>query len=200
MKYTSHQRGNIAATVIAVVVVAAIIILVILATNKGSDDERMMDEATDIMHEGESMMEQGEAMMDEAEKMMDDMEYAGDVLAGTTTPLIAFTNEDFQTAQAEGKYIMLYFYANWCPNCKTELREALTPAFNELDIENVVGFLVNYNDLRTDAYERDLARKHGIGYQHSRVFLAPDGGVIEKTAPVTWTKAEYLEYIPNLVN
>lgn len=195
---TQFSRGNVVASILAIVAVIAIIIVIVITNQNRTTEDMTVEEAVDMMHEAESMMEKGEALMGKAEEMVESVAYTGEVLAGETTPLLAFNQMDFEKAQTEGKRIMLYFYANWCPNCKTELAEALIPAFNELEEPDVVGFIVNYNDTRTDKYEKDLAREYGIGYQHSRVFLDETGSLLEKTAPVTWTKEQYIEYFSNL--
>jgi len=96
--------------------------------------------------------------------------YQGKVLAGTTTPYIAFTDEDFQKAQNEGKTIFINFYANWCPTCKREQVDIFR-AFDELEESNVVGFRVNFRDSDTDNIEKELATRFNAAYQHTKVIL-----------------------------
>lgn len=122
-------------------------------------------------------------------------QFTGTRIAGTTAPLLDFNQADFEQAQQSGKLILLYFYANWCPTCKKETSEALYPAFNELTTDQVVGFRVNFNDDETDSAEKQLAQKHGIAYQHTKVFIK--NGVEVLKAPNPWTKDRYLTEIPN---
>lgn len=150
-------------------------------TEKGEDGAM-----TEGNKDGDNMMEEknGEAMV---------KGYTGEVLAGDTAPLINFNRADYEQALTEDKLVVLYFYANWCPICRVEVKNALYPAFNELDTDKVVGFRVNYKDSNTEPSEEDLAKEFGVGYQHTKVFLK-DGQRILK-APDGWDKDRYLEEI-----
>ncbi len=118
--------------------------------------------------------------------------YSGQIIAGSTAPLIDFNKADYDTIANSGKIIVLYFYASWCPICKAEVPH-LYSAFNELSTDKVVGFRVNFNDGDTDNDERSLASQFGIAYQHTKVFVK-DGERILKSAE-TWDKARYLSEI-----
>jgi len=126
--------------------------------------------------------------------------YQGDILAGdfAMSPLIDFTKTDYERALASGKLIVLYFYANWCPTCKTETATALFPAFNELTGDQVIGFRVNFKDSDTDKDEEALAKEFNVTYQHTKVFVK--GGQRVLKAPDSWTKERYLEEIANALN
>ena len=128
-----------------------------------------------------------DTIMKEQEKTM-----MGKVLAGSKTPYMEYNKEDYDKALAEGKTILLYFYADWCPICKAE-QKATFAAFNELDLDNVVGFRVNYKDSATDDNEVELAKKYGISYQHTKVILK-DGKQALK-APDSWDKDRYITEI-----
>lgn len=119
-------------------------------------------------------------------------EFTGTVLAGNASPVLDFTQADYEKALASDRLIVLYFYANWCPICMAEIPEMYT-AFETLEGENVIGFRVNFNDNQTDAAERDLAREHGVAYQHTKVFVS-DGQQISKS-PESWNTERYLEEI-----
>ena len=116
----------------------------------------------------------------------------GAVLAGTASPYLEFTQESYQKALDDGKVIVLYFYADWCPLCKVEQKHTFA-AFDELDNEKVIGFRVNYRDSDTDKNEEALAKQFGITYQHTKVILK-DGKQILK-APDSWDKQRYLDEI-----
>lgn len=185
--------------------------------------KEMIEEGEKMMKDGESMMEDGEHMMEEGEKMMDKedgammekdeegammeeggamkVEYEGELLAGgESIPLLAFTKADYDKAIAEGKTVILFFYANWCPSCRIEFprMEAAfdqTLTFSHSAWQNVVGFRVNFNDNATDNHEKDLAREFGVGYQHTKV-IVKNGERIFKS-PESWSQERYIEELSN---
>lgn len=114
--------------------------------------------------------------------------YSGEILAGTSAPLLDFIKSDYDTALASGKLVALYFYANWCPICKAEFPEAVK-AFDSLTTDTVIGFRVNFNDSDTDPDEVALARQFGVAYQHTKV-LVKDGKSVLKS-PESWDAARY---------
>lgn len=115
--------------------------------------------------------------------------YKGTVLAGKTSPLLAYNKADYDAAIASDKLVVLYFYANWCPICKEETANALFPAFNGLTTDKVIGFRVNFKDSDTDKDEENLAREYGIPYQHTKVFVKNGKQILK--APDGWDKARY---------
>jgi len=115
--------------------------------------------------------------------------YIGQVLAGTSAPLLDFRKADYDKALQSNKTIFLYFYATWCPICRAELPE-LYAAFNELTTDKIIGFRVNFNDGDTDNDERALAQQFQVPYQHSKVFIR-NGEAISKH-PDSWGKERYL--------
>lgn len=177
-------------------------ILVILLVGCTQQYAMMDDEdADEIMESHEDAMMDGgvmEGIMDNEilDEMMEGHGYDGEILAGTTTPYIAFNKEDYDKAIAENKIIMLYFYANWCPICKAEQPKVFA-AFNEMEYENVIGFRANYRDDDVDEFEEQLAKEHGITYQHTKVIIK-DGQRALK-APDSWNKERYLEEIKKLI-
>ena len=79
---------------------------------------------------------------------------------------------------SQGKRIVLYFYATWCPSCKVANAEFL--ASPENIPEDVIVLRINYNDPDTDAQEKELAAKYGITYQHTFVQIDEGGNEITK--------------------
>lgn len=166
---------------------------------KNSSADAMMEKDSDSMMEDKSgsmmekddsaMMEKNESAMMESEDSMMEHSYVGKTLAGTTTPYLEFNKNDYMDAIADGKVILLNFYANWCPVCKDEQVEAFD-AFNDLDNKNVIGFRVNYKDSDTDDDEVALAKQFGITYQHTKVLLI-NGTQSLKTLE-SWSKADYV--------
>ena len=98
--------------------------------------------------------------------------YTGELLAGSYNgvPYLDFNNDDFQKAQAEGKIVYLEFYANWCPTCRAQAQK-LDPAFSQVQRDDIVTFRVNYNDPETDDFEKELAQKYNVAYQHHKVII-----------------------------
>lgn len=79
----------------------------------------------------------------------------------------------------EGKPIILFFFANWCPTCAAE-----EPVFRQQIAETahtVKAFRVNYNDSDTDADERALAKEFSVFLQHTLVYLDGDGKELKRT-------------------
>lgn len=122
----------------------------------------------------------------------------GEQKAGDQAPLIEFSQADYDYARAQGKKIALFFFSDWCSTCRNEIANEVIPAFDQLERDGLVGFLVNYDDRRTDADEDALAHEFQIPGRHTKVFLDTDGSVIRKTAPENWTTAQYLEVLEGL--
>ncbi len=139
------------------------------------------------------MMESDDTLTND-ESMMQKESYSGTLLAGSldTSPLLEFTKSDYDTAIATDKLVVLYFYANWCPVCKTEFPK-MQSAFNELEGNDVVAFRVNFNDTETDQNEKVLAQQFGVAYQHTKVFIKNNTRVLK--SPESWDASRYLSEI-----
>lgn len=165
-------------------------------------DDAMMEkgDAVGAMEQNDAIMDDGDTSVEEKTEdsmMMDDQsmhsdEFTGNVLAGKSAPLLDFNKKDYEKALASKKVVVLYFYANWCPDCKKEF-PLMEEAFNMLDTSNVIGFRVNYKDSETDHDEEALASEYGIAYQHTKVLLK-DGKRIQKSAE-SWNRDRYLSEI-----
>lgn len=125
------------------------------------------------------------------------VKYTGTILAGNSSPLLDFTKADYDAAATSDKLVILYFYANWCPICKVEFPK-MQEAFNELTVNEVVGFRVNYKDNETDNDEKALAVRFGIPYQHTKVFLKNGKQILK--APDSWDKARYITEVDKAIN
>lgn len=108
-----------------------------------------------------------------------------------------FTMARYEAARVEGKPILLFFYANWCPFCKEQ-----DPRFARVIPEHdggVVALRVNYNDTETDEDEKTFAREFGVTYQHTMFFIGRDGEVKKKVIG-TMTDAQTREYLDLISN
>lgn len=114
----------------------------------------------------------------------------GEVLAGDTSPLLEFSESEYEAALDSGKTVLLFFYANWCPTCKIEFPKA-EAAFNAITTDDFIGFRVNFDDNETTAAEEALAKEYAITIQHTKVIIV-DGEAIEKTSQ-SWDRDDYLE-------
>jgi len=188
---------------ILIIVVAGVgIYLWSSSPTENTMEKEMMEEKKDAMMEkkdGEMMKKNEGAMMDKGEMMSAEGgsasggKYSGTILAGKSAPLLDYNKADYDAAIASDKLVVLYFYANWCPICKEEVASALSPAFNELATDTVVGIRINYKDSDTDKDEEELARAYGVAYQHTKVFLKNGKQILK--APDSWDKARYLAEI-----
>jgi len=118
--------------------------------------------------------------------------YTGTLLAGDSSPLLAFEKTDYDQALKADKLVILYFYANWCPICRAEFPK-MEEVFDELTGDDVIGFRINYNDDETEESEKDLAREFGVAYQHTKVFLKNGERVLK--SPESWEKDRYTSEI-----
>lgn len=79
---------------------------------------------------------------------------------------------------AKDKKRILFFYADWCPECRPADADFKTNS-NKIP-QGVIVFRVNYNDTQTDDEEQRLAAKYGITYQHTYIQVDKDGQEITK--------------------
>jgi len=104
-------------------------------------------------------------------------------LAGTTSPYYRFDKAHFENSMQQSKIIFLDFHADWCPICQSE-KPGILAAFNELNNENVVGYQVHYNDKYTTEDDKEMAKKYGITYQHTKIIIGKDGKVALRSLEV----------------
>jgi thiol-disulfide isomerase/thioredoxin len=80
--------------------------------------------------------------------------------------------------EAAGMRRVLFFYASWCPTCRTadpdiRANEGRLPA-------DLVVLRVNYNDPQTDDEEKTLAKTYAISYQHTFVQVDGQGNALAR--------------------
>ncbi len=201
MKKTSQEGFSPLHTV----AIASIIILIVLgifyiskrpteSLNK-NNEEKQSEEPSSNNNSG---VENADGEMTIKDKETETMtKFDGKILAGKTSPLLDFTKSDYDTAFASDKLIVLYFFANWCPSCKAEF-PLMENAFNNLNTDKVIGFRVNYNDNETDGNEKELARKFGVAYQHTKVFIRNGERILK--SPESWSSPRYDSEINKALN
>ncbi len=107
----------------------------------------------------------------------EDMENKERVVQKEDKNYVEFNEKDFAQAQSDGKYILLNFYASWCPICRAE-EPRIKEGFKILNNPNVSAFRVNYNDPETDEVEKALAKQYKVTYQHTKVLLDPQQKIL----------------------
>jgi thiol:disulfide interchange protein len=89
----------------------------------------------------------------------------------------AYTKEEYEASLSEGKIVMLYFTANWCPVCREQEpinKETLMEFSNDPDI---VAFRVHILDSEETSETTALADKYDVRYQHTWVIIGKGGKV-----------------------
>jgi len=122
--------------------------------------------------------------------------YEGSLLAGSTSPYLAFKKADYEKATREGKTIFLDFYATWCPVCRAEA-PGIKKGFDSLSNENVVGFRVNFNDGDTDESEEELAKSFNVPNQYTKIVIK-NGEEIIRTEAENWNEDTVLEELSDI--
>jgi len=124
-----------------------------------TDDEDML-QGDDAMTEKE---DEGAAMKEANDSAM---------IPDRPPSYLAYSSEQVAASLREGRGVMLYFWAAWCPICKAE--EPKIKAWVEGSGLRVDGFRVNYDT------EKELKAQHKIPYQHTAVFLNAKGEEVER--------------------
>jgi thioredoxin 1 len=176
--------------IIALILTAGAIYGFMYVTKSSENDSMMKQEVNE-----ESTMMEKKAETGEPQSMMESG-YNGKILVDAETPFVEFTQKDYEKALADGKVVILDFYADWCPICRGEA-PVLEQGFRSLNNPDVIGFRVNYNDTETDADEEALAKKYGVTYQHTKVIIK-DGTQVLKDGQV-WDAETFVEQVNSVL-
>lgn len=85
---------------------------------------------------------------------------------------VAYSPEVASSALAEGRPVVYYFWASWCPICRAE--EPKVKGWIETSKHPIAGFRVDYDT------ESALKAEYRIPYQHTVVFLNAKGEEVER--------------------
>jgi len=96
-----------------------------------------------------------------------------------------FTRTAYEQAKADGKPILLNFFANWCPTCAAQEPRTEALFINKKIPGGIIGFRINYNDSDTDADEVALAKQLGVTYQHTYIYFNAEGKETARTIGTT---------------
>lgn len=197
MSFQSKKPGGV---VVFIGLSAVLVIVVILfLVQRTSDVQESIDieddiEALEVESEGEGADER-----DVGQAAVSDPDFTGTRIAGQTAPFLEFNETDYQKAVAARKKIVLLFFADWCPTCQDEIRNAVIPAVNQLTYDNLVIFQVHIEDKKTGDLEKMLQREFQVLGRHVKLFVDPVTGTIEKSAPENWTTEQYIDAINNFI-
>ncbi|MCA9307904.1 thioredoxin family protein [candidate division WWE3 bacterium] len=98
---------------------------------------------------------------------------------------VEYSDKTVQTFLQEGKKVVLFFHAPWCPTCKSFDKE-LSENLNQLP-EDVVVVKTDY-DTNTE-----LKKQYGVTYQHTFVQLDQDKNSLNK-----WSGGNLKSFLANI--
>lgn len=107
-----------------------------------------------------------EAEMMDSEEMESDGMMAKDTMGGG---LMDYAGMDQAMMQAESQPVVLFFYASWCPSCKSAIKDLEE---HESDLGNIQVLVVDYDN------SDDLQMKYGVSYQHTFVQIDGSGNAL----------------------
>lgn len=143
------------------------------------DDDSLGDTGTerlDTDDDDDGILTTDDAMEKDGDAMMSDDAMEDDAMMDNSSSkkpyYIAYTSEVAEAAMAEGRPVVYYFWAAWCPICKAE--EPTIKGWIETSEHPVAGFRVNYDT------ESALKAKYKVPYQHTTVFLNAKGVEVER--------------------
>jgi thiol-disulfide isomerase/thioredoxin len=115
----------------------------------------------------------------------------------TTSRLQLFNEAEYDAAKLQGKAILLYFTADWCPECDYA-KMRLTKTAVEWSDDQVVIFLVNFANQNASSTnpEAKLVKDFEVTAPDTKVLLR--GEKVIKQSTEVWTAERYREEIANL--
>jgi len=97
-----------------------------------------------------------------------------------------FNKIEFEKSLTEGKVIMLYFTANWCPICREQEPINVEALFELIEEPDIIAFRVHILDSETTKETETLADNYEVRYQHTTVIIDSRGQTLETiTGPIS---------------
>jgi thiol:disulfide interchange protein len=122
---------------------------------------------------------------------------SGDELSGQNYK--DYSKADFDSALSNGKVVLLYFTANWCPICKDQEPVNLEAYSTLSDDESIEVFEVNILDNETTREDEEIADEYNVTYQHTFIVIDSSGEVsFRYTGPLT--KEDIVENVQDAKN
>lgn len=162
------ERGMATPLVLAVMLLVAAVVGGYYFTRQKGDAMMKKDAATKEKSADVMMSPSPSAMMKKSPDVM--MKKSPDAMMFKAGIVNEYTAAAYADAVASGKVVVLYYYANWCPICRTEFPK-FAAAVGQLNDSRVVAFRVNYNDSETTDEETASAKQFQVGYQHTVVIV-----------------------------
>jgi peroxiredoxin len=122
-----------------------------------------------------------------------DAEYGKNLLkAGTKAPEIAMKDmdgKDFSLSAMKGKYVVIDFWASWCPDCTKEIPD-LVNLYKEYSPKGVAFVGVSFDD--DEAKWKEAVKKYGLTYTHVSELCRMKDSSIAKEYGIKWIPTTYL--------
>ncbi len=139
-----------------------------------SKSDSMVKKDEEMTPKDESTVRPTDAMMNNDDSAIEGIKIVNDKMADSR--YVQYSKSAL--VSASGKRRVIFFYASWCPTCKSA---DVSFTQNESKIPSDLTLIrVNYNDPDTDQEEKDLAKKYGITYQHTFVQIDSTGKEVTK--------------------
>jgi len=176
--------------IIAVVVGAGVLGFgaLTLSQNSSQSDAMMKKDVATVLT-GETVTQPTEVMMQKDEKTMEKTEDKMMADKTMSSRYVEYSKAVLDNAASARR--VLFFYASWCPTCKSA--DASFKANQSAIPEDVTVIRVNYNDPESDQEEKDLAKKYAVTYQHTYVQIDSASKEVTK-----WNGGQMNELLKNI--
>lgn len=122
-----------------------------------------------------------------------DAEYGKTLLkAGSAAPEIALMDikgRPFSLKALRGKYVVLDFWASWCPDCRREIPDVLR-LYKKYAPKGVVFVGVSFDD-KEESW-RKAVKEYGLDYSHVSELCRMKDSTIAKAYGIKWIPSMYL--------